>query len=83
MTLEEAKEQVSKVCRRLALLHLSFVKTLVGELGEEKGKRLILEAIKDYGTRIGAEVKATVTAQGLDNNPANYKEDLPLYGMLD
>ena len=83
VALEEAREQVSKVCRRLGLLHLSFAKTLVEELGEKKGKQLVLKAIKDYGTRIGEEIKATVTNQGLDNNPMNYKEDLPLYGMHD
>ncbi len=79
--LEEAKEQVRKVCVRLALLHLSFAKTLVDELGEEKGRQLILQAIKDYGTRIGEEAKASTNAQGLDNNPANFKDDLPFYGM--
>lgn len=83
VALEEAKEQVRRVCTRLGLLHLSFAKTLVEELGEKKGKELILQAIKDYGTRIGEEVKANVTTQGLDNDPANYKEDLPLYGMHD
>ena len=83
VALEEAREQVSKVCRRLGLLHLSFARTLVEELGEKKGKQLVLKAIKDYGTRIGEELKATVTNQGLDNNPMNYKEDLPLYGMHD
>jgi len=81
VSLEEAKEQVRKACIRLGLLHLSFAKTLVEGLGEKKGKKLVLKAIKDYGTRIGEGVKANVTAQGLDNNPANYKEDLPLYGM--
>ena len=83
VALEEAKEQVSKVCSRLGLLHLSFAKTLVRELGEEKGQKLIMKAIKDYGTRIGTQVKASVSAQGLRNEPANYKEDLPLYGMHD
>ena len=53
VALEEARGQVSKVCRRLGLLHLSFAKTLVEELGEKKGKQLVLKAIKDYGTRIG------------------------------
>ena len=81
VALEEAKEQVSKVCRRLGLLHLSFAKTVVEELGEEKGKQLVLKAIKDYGARIGREVKAKAIAQGLADTPANYKEDLPLYGM--
>ena len=83
VTLEEAKEQVRKVCVRLALLHISFAKTLVNELGEKKGEELILKAIKDYGIRIGEEVKAEATAKGLDNSPANFKSDLPLYGMHD
>ncbi|MBA7501206.1 hypothetical protein ES704_03968 [subsurface metagenome] len=82
-TLEEAKEQVRRVCTRLGLLHLSFAKTLVEELGEKKGKQLVLKAIKDYGTRIGERVKANATAQGLGNDPENYVEDLPLYGMYD
>lgn len=79
--LEEAKEQVRKVCVRLGLLHLSFAKILVDELGEKKGKELILKAIKDYGIRVGERVKANVTARGLENIPANYKGDVPLYGM--
>ena len=79
--LDEAKEQVKKVCKRLGLLHIAFAKTLVEELGEKKGRQLILKAIKEYGTRIGEEMKANVTAQGLDTIPENYKEDLPLYGM--
>ena len=83
VTLEEAKEQVRRVCMRLGLLHLSFAKTLVEELGEEKGKQVILKAIKDYGTRIGEQVRANVSARGLDNSPANYKEDIPVYGMHD
>ena len=81
VTLEDAKEQVRRVCVRLGLLHLSFAKTLVKEVGEKKGKQLILKAIKDFSTRIGEEAKANATAQGLDNNPANFKSDLPSYGM--
>ena len=83
VTLEEAKEQVRRICLRLGLLHLSFARTLIDELGEKKGKELVLKAIKDYGTRVGQEVKARVAARGLDNSPANYVEDLPLYGMND
>ncbi len=81
VALEEAKEQVRRACARLGLLHLSFAKTLFNELGEEKGKELVLKAIKEYGTRIGEQAKANVAAQGLDNNPVNFKDDLPLYGM--
>jgi len=31
VTLEEAKKQVEIACRRLALLHLSYAKTLIEE----------------------------------------------------
>jgi len=83
VTLAEAKEQVRRIFLRLGLLHLSFARTLINELGEKKGRALVLKAIKDYGSRIGEEVKTGVAAKGLDNNPANYVEDLPLYGMND
>lgn len=87
VSLEEAIEQVRKVCKRLALLHLSFSKEIINELGEVKGEKLILKAIKDYGVRIGKGVKETVSKQGFSNNPENYKRggdrDLPLYGMHD
>ena len=81
VTLEEAKEQVRKVCIRLGLLHIAFARTLVNELGEKKGKELILKAIKDYGIRSGEKAKAEAAAQGLDNSLENMKGDLPLYGM--
>ena len=53
VTLADAKEQVRKVCERLAILHLAFSRTLVDELGEEKGRELVLKAIKNYGIRVG------------------------------
>ena len=83
VALEEAKEQVRRVCLRLGLLHLSYAETLVEDLGEEEGKRLIMKAIKDYGARIGEQVRAQVAAQGLGPDPTNYTEDLPRYGMYD
>jgi len=83
VTLAEAKKEVSKACRRLALLHLSFAKTIIDEMGEKKGKKIILKAIKDYGKSIGEKIKDTISQEGLDNKPENYKEDLPLYGMHD
>jgi len=81
VTLEEAAEQVRKVCVRLALLHISYARTLVNELGEEKGKQLVLKAIKDYGIRAGNGARTKATAAGLDNSPANFRDDLPRYGM--
>ncbi|HER23501.1 MAG TPA: hypothetical protein ENO17_00325 [Candidatus Atribacteria bacterium] len=83
VNLEDAKEQIEKVCRRLALLHLSYAKTIIKELGNIEGKKLVLKAIKDYGTIIGKSVKDAVNAQGNNNIPEHYREDLPLYGMHD
>ena len=80
---EEAKEQVRKVCVRLGLLHLAFARTLVEELGERKGKELILNAIRNYGKIIGERASARTLAQGLENVPKDYQGDLPLYGMHD
>jgi hypothetical protein len=78
---EESGEQVRRVCRRLGLLHFAFSSAAVTALGKEKGEQLILDAIKNYARIIGEEVKKKVVARGLANIPANYQEDLPLYGM--
>ncbi len=83
--LEEAKRAVELTARRLGLLHLSFARILVDELGEKKGKELIMQAIEDYGKRIGQEVREGVISQGLDPIPENYgtgkSGDLPEFGM--
>ncbi|MHA1953804.1 MAG: L-2-amino-thiazoline-4-carboxylic acid hydrolase [Candidatus Heimdallarchaeaceae archaeon] len=50
---EEAVEQVEIAMIRLALMHLSYSKVLIKELGEEKGKELILKSIIEYGNRVG------------------------------
>lgn len=81
VSLEEAKEQVEKVCKRLALLHLAYAKTIINELGDIEGKKLVLKAIKEYGKRIGVNVREKVAQQGKKNLPENYVEDLPFYGM--
>ena len=71
--------------RRLGLLHLAFSRALVDELGEEEGRRLILKAIKRYGTMIGEEVRKAVEEQGLPLTPENYgigpSRSLPEFGM--
>jgi hypothetical protein len=83
--LEEAKHEVALTSRRIALLHLAFAKTLLSELGEEEGTRLIVKAIKAYGTRVGEEARDAVLAQGLPLTPANFSagpaRGLPKFGM--
>lgn len=66
--LEEAKNEVRVTVQRLALLHLAFSKTLINEFGEEKGKQLILNAMKEYGIRIADRTK-------------NGMQSLPKYGF--
>ncbi len=65
---KEAIHEVGVAITRLALLHLSFSKILVDELGEEEGKELIIKSILEYGKRVGERVK-----RGL--------QDLPKYGV--
>ncbi len=87
ISLEEAKNAVESTSRRVALLHLSYAKTLIRNLGEKKGKKLILEAIKDYGIRIGEKTKSEVAAKGLEILPKNSSAAksfaLPVVGMHD
>jgi hypothetical protein len=68
VSLEEAAGEVELAMTRLALLHLAFSKTLVRELGDERGKQLIIESILEYGKRVGERIK-----RGLP--------DLPRYGI--
>ena len=68
--LEEAKKQVEIAGRRIALLHLAYARMLVEEFGEERGRKLILKAIKDYGIRVEEKAKRGV-------------QDLPKYGLHD
>jgi hypothetical protein len=71
--IKEAKREVEIACERIGLLHLAYAKTLVKELGEEQGKHLIMNAIKDYGKRCGERVRERLVAQGLDPIPENYE----------
>lgn len=67
--LKEAVHEVEVAMSRLALMHLSFSKVLIAELGEERGKELIVKSILEYGKRIGERIKR--------GHP-----DLPIYGVV-
>jgi len=69
---DAARQAVEDMSRRVALLHLSYARRLVQELGEERGKELIKRAIWDYGTRIGEQTRARVEALGLEPTPENF-----------
>jgi hypothetical protein len=55
--LSEAENEVKVVTQRLALLHLAYGRTLVDEFGWEKGKQLIMNAIKEYARRVAERTK--------------------------
>jgi hypothetical protein len=69
---EEARQALEDLSRRLGLLHICFARTLVDELGEEKGRELIEKAIWDYGTKIGILIRERVMAQGLEPTLENF-----------
>ena len=83
--IEEAAKQIKTVSERIALLHLSYAKTLTEELGEEKGKQLILKAIKRYGKHIGEARREEIEEKGLDPTAENFskgeKFSIPPFGM--
>ena len=68
--LEDAINQVDAAVRRIALLHLGFCKTLVKELGDERGKALIVKSMVEYGKLVGEH-----TRKG--------GQDLPFFGLHD
>jgi len=72
--LKEAAQAIESASRRIALLHLSYAKTIMAELGSEKGEKLISKAIKDYGTKIGRKTREEVENKGLPPTPENFSK---------
>ena len=80
LTQEEATRQVLSIVNRMALLHYSYAKTLIRELGARKGKEVTRKAIDFYGRQVGKQVRERTKAKGLQTLLENYQEDLPLLG---
>ncbi len=82
LTEKECSEEVRLMARRTALLYYYFASTLVKELGEVEGKRLIAQAIQAYGEHCGRAVREGVEALGLPLTAENFNKvpDLPHYG---
>jgi hypothetical protein len=82
---DEAAHEVRLAARRIALLHMAFGRAATETLGEEKGHRLIVKAIRIYGSLIGAETRAAVMREGLEPVPENFgvgaSRSLPKYGV--
>ena len=51
--LEQAEYEVGLALRRLGLLHLAFAETLVRELGDERGRQMIVKALGPLTAGIG------------------------------
>lgn len=85
ISVKEAKEEVQLAGKRIGLLHLAYAETLIKELGEEEGKRIILESIKNYGIKIGEKVKNQLEEEGIDPSPENFGKEasrnLPKFGI--
>jgi hypothetical protein len=79
----DAAKQAAILFERIGILHASYARAIVDELGEGAGRRLILKAIKAYGKHIGEQVREKVESSGLDNSPEHYAGDLPAYGTHD
>jgi hypothetical protein len=75
----EVLAQILTSVERLAMLYYHFATTIINELGDEKGKVLIREAIDAYGREIGDRQRRRVTAAGYTASCENYKvlPDLP------
>jgi hypothetical protein len=78
-----AREAVRAMTRRTALLHMCYARTLVQELGEERGRELIRQAIWEYGTKVGEQTRERVEGLGLEPTPENFRQgsDLPSIGF--
>lgn len=70
--LEEARTQVQTLARRLAMLHYHYASVIIERMGEDEGRRLVAEAIRRYGTEVGARHRARIVAAGYEPSVENY-----------
>jgi len=81
-TREEAAEQVRRVGRMFGLLFYHFANLLVEELGEERGRELVREAVRRFGLERGRRMRERALAEGLEPTLENFRRvsDLPEVG---
>jgi len=80
---DEAFHQLKSMITRTALIHYAFTKTIIDELGKEKGKELAKKAIRLYGEMVGKKVRENTLAEGLPTLAENFQNDLPALGWAD
>ena len=76
---EDVLRQIGLALRRIALIYHHFAKTLVDELGEERGMALIGKAVEAYGSQIGREARRKADTRSLAPTPVNLESDLPMF----
>ena len=76
------EQDVWLISRRMALMYYYMAKAIVNRLGEVEGKKLIRQAIWEYGEACGERVREEAQAKGLPLTPDNYGliPDLPSKG---
>lgn len=82
VTIQEAEEQVIITAKRLAKLYHYTAEVLMERLGAEKGKEILEEIIRRYGSESGMAARARVEELGLPLTADNFKvgSDLPRWG---
>jgi predicted ArsR family transcriptional regulator len=82
ISIPDCTKMVRRMGNMFGLLYYHFAKTLVDELGEEKGKELITKAVHNYGEERGRAIREEVLSQGLKLSVENFYKfsDLPEFG---
>jgi hypothetical protein len=80
---DEAFRQLKSMITRTALIHYAFTKTIIDELGKEKGGKLAKKAIRLYGEMVGKKARENTLAKGLPTLAENFQNDLPALGWAD
>jgi hypothetical protein len=81
-TRQETFDQVRTMARLFGLMFYHFANLAVEELGNEKGKEFVAEAVKRFGLERAERVRKQVEEMGLDPVLENYGKvlDLPRIG---
>ena len=74
--MDEARQAVQDMSRRVGLLHLCYARAIVDLLGKELGEDVIRKAIWEYGTIIGQRTRERVQSKGLEPTLENMRHGM-------
>jgi len=84
--LSEAVKATRQLDRIWALVHYHYAKTLIKELGQDEGERIMRKALYSFGYERGAAQRRAMESQGLEATPENVLSnamgDLPSLGRV-